>query len=46
MVSSGESLWQIAREYSISVARLEQLNDLTQDQPIQPGQVLRLDDMD
>lgn len=46
VVSSGESLWQIAREYSISVARLEQLNDLTQDQPIQPGQVLRLDDMD
>jgi len=46
VVSSGESLWQIAREYSTSVAHLQQLNDLPQDQAIQPGQVLKLDDID
>lgn len=46
VVNSGESLWQIAREYSTSVARLEQLNDLPRGQAIQPGQVLKLDDVD
>ena len=46
VVSQGESLWQIAREYSTSVTRLQQLNDLSQGQAIQPGQVLKLDDID
>jgi membrane-bound lytic murein transglycosylase D len=46
VVSSGESLWQIAREYSTSVTRLQELNDLRQGQSIQPGQVLKLDDID
>ena len=46
VVTAGESLWQIAREYSTSVARLEQLNDLPGEQAIQPGQVLQLDVVD
>ncbi len=46
VVTSGESLWQIAKEYSTSVAHLELLNDLPQDQTIQPGQVLQLDVVD
>ncbi len=46
VVSQGESLWQIAQEYSTSVTRLQQLNDLPQGQAIQPGQVLKLDDID
>lgn len=46
VVSPGESLWQIAREYSTSVAHLQQLNDLAQGQAIQPGQVLKLGDID
>lgn len=46
VVSPGESLWQIAREYSTSVVHLQQLNDLPPDQAIQPGQVLKLDDID
>ena len=46
VVTAGESLWQIAREYSTSVARLEQLNELPGAQAIQPGQVLQLDVVD
>jgi membrane-bound lytic murein transglycosylase D len=46
VVSAGESLWQIAREYSTSVARLEQLNHLPEELAIQPGQVLQLDVVD
>ena len=46
VVSQGESLWQIAQEYSTSVTRLQQLNDLPQGQAIQPGQLLKLDDID
>ena len=45
VVSPGESLWQIAREYSTNVVRLQQLNHL-RGNAIQPGQVLRLDDVD
>ncbi|MEO9079379.1 MAG: transglycosylase SLT domain-containing protein, partial [Rhodanobacter sp.] len=45
VVNRGESLWQIAREYSTNVARLQQLNHL-QDDAIQPGEVLQLDDLD
>lgn len=46
VVTAGESLWQIAREYSTSVARLEQLNHLPGELAIQPGQVLQLDVVD
>jgi membrane-bound lytic murein transglycosylase D len=46
VVSAGENLWQIAREYSTSVARLEQLNQLSDEQAIQPGQVLQVDVLD
>ena len=46
VVSAGESLWQIAREYSTSVDRLEQLNNLPGELAIQPGQVLQLDVVD
>lgn len=46
VVSPGESLWQIARQYSTSVAHLQQLNNLAQGQAIQPGQVLKLGDID
>ncbi|MEO6926951.1 MAG: transglycosylase SLT domain-containing protein [Rhodanobacter sp.] len=45
VVNRGENLWQIAREYSTNVARLQQLNHL-QDGAIQPGEVLQLDDVD
>ena len=45
VVSNGESLWQIAREYSTNVDRLQQLNHL-HGNAIQPGQVLQLDDVD
>lgn len=45
VVSPGESLWQIAREYSTNVVRLQQLNHL-RGNAIQPGQVLQLDDVD
>jgi len=45
VVSTGESLWQIAREYSTNVDRLQQLNHL-HGGAIQPGQVLQLDDVD
>lgn len=45
IVNRGESLWQIAREYSTNVTRLQQLNHL-QDGAIQPGEVLQLDDVD
>ncbi len=46
VVRSGESLWQIARDYSTSVTHLEQLNGLSDEQAIQPGQVLELDSVD
>ncbi len=43
VVRSGESLWQIARDYATTVRQLEQLNGLTAGNAIQPGQVLQLD---
>ncbi|MEO9079040.1 MAG: transglycosylase SLT domain-containing protein [Rhodanobacter sp.] len=46
VVTAGESLWQIAREYSTSVDRLEQLNHLPGELAIQPGQVLQVDVVD
>lgn len=42
VVKSGESLWQIARNYSVSVNTLERLNHL-HGKPLKPGQVLKLD---
>lgn len=45
VVSRGESLWQIAREYSTNVAHLQQLNHL-HGHAIRAGQVLQLDDVD
>ncbi len=45
VVSRGESLWQIAREYSMNITRLQQLNHL-HDDAIQPGEVLQVDAVD
>lgn len=42
VVRSGESLWQIARHYSISVSVLKRLNHL-RGNTLKPGQVLKLD---
>lgn len=41
-VKPGESLWQIAHRYSVSVSTLERLNHL-HGKPLKPGQVLKLD---
>lgn len=41
-VKPGESLWQIAHDYSISVSTLQRLNHL-RGNAIKPGQVLKLD---
>ncbi|GLQ48720.1 LysM peptidoglycan-binding domain-containing protein [Dyella flava] len=41
-VRSGESLWQIAKNYSTSVSKIERLNNL-RGKPLKPGQVLKLD---
>ena len=41
-VRAGESLWQIAHDYSLDIGQLEKLNHLSDD-VIQPGQVLQLD---
>lgn len=40
-VKSGESLWQVARHYSVSVRDLQRWNHL-QGQHIKPGQVIRV----
>jgi membrane-bound lytic murein transglycosylase D len=40
-VKPGESLWQVAHKYSVSVSTLERLNNL-HGKPIKPGQVLKL----
>jgi membrane-bound lytic murein transglycosylase D len=42
VVRSGESLWQIAHRYSVSVSTLERLNHL-HGKALKPGQVLQLD---
>jgi membrane-bound lytic murein transglycosylase D len=42
VVRPGESLWQIARNYSTSVSTLERLNHL-HGKALKPGQVLKLD---
>lgn len=41
-VRNGESLWQIAKNYSTSVSKIEHLNNL-HGKPLKPGQVLKLD---
>lgn len=41
MVKEGDSLWQIGKEYLISVDEIKQLNDLSKDE-IQPGERLLL----
>jgi membrane-bound lytic murein transglycosylase D len=41
-VKPGESLWQIAHKYSVSVSTLERLNNL-HGKPLKPGLVLKLD---
>jgi membrane-bound lytic murein transglycosylase D len=41
-VRGGESLWQIAKNYSTSVSKIERLNNL-HGKPLKPGQVLKLD---
>jgi len=41
-VRSGESLWLIAKHYSVSVRTLERINNL-HGKPLKPGQVLKLD---
>ena len=45
VVKPGESLWQIARNYSTSVSTLERLNHL-HGKALKPGQVLKLDSTD
>jgi membrane-bound lytic murein transglycosylase D len=40
-VKSGESLWTIARRYSIDIKKLEQWNHL-QGPGVKPGQVLKV----
>nr|WP_233843917.1 LysM peptidoglycan-binding domain-containing protein [Dyella sp. 2HG41-7] len=42
VVRSGESLWQIAHHYSVSVSTLERLNNL-RGKSLKPGQVLKID---
>ena len=39
-VNAGETLYKISQRYKISVAEINQLNNLKQDQPILPGQKL------
>lgn len=41
-VKPGDSLWQIARRYAVSIRQLQQWNDLD-DQLIKPGQALKID---
>lgn len=41
-VRQGDSLWEIARRFDVSVARLLEWNGLTADRYLQPGQTLRL----
>lgn len=44
VVRRGESLWQIARHYSLKVSQLQQLNHL-HGHALKPGQVLQLGDV-
>jgi LysM repeat protein len=42
IVQSGDSLWDIATKYRISVEELVHLNNMTTTAPIYPGQRLRV----
>lgn len=41
-VRSGESLWTIARRHGVGVAGLRRWNDLEEDEPLHPGDELRV----
>lgn len=41
-VQTGDSLWSIAKLYSLSVEQLRNLNQLESDATVQPGQLLKL----
>lgn len=41
-VGDGETLWGIARRYETTVDSLRRANDLSEDEPIQPGQKLTI----
>lgn len=43
-VGDGETLWGIARKYDTTVENLRRANSLDEDDPIRPGQKLRLPD--
>jgi membrane-bound lytic murein transglycosylase D len=42
VVQSGETLWGIARRYSVSIDSLRAANGLASEAPLQPGQKLRI----
>ncbi|WP_421876093.1 LysM peptidoglycan-binding domain-containing protein [Marinoscillum sp.] len=42
VVAAGESLWSISQKYSIEVGLIRSLNNLSEDDPIKPGQELKL----
>jgi len=42
IVQSGDSLWEIAAKYGISVQELVHLNNMTSTEPIYPGQKLKV----
>jgi LysM repeat protein len=37
VVQSGESLWDIAKNYNLSINYLKELNDLSEDQALEAG---------
>ena len=41
-VQKGETLYRISKKYGISVEELRKLNNLSEDQPINTGQKLRI----
>lgn len=41
-VAAGDNLWDLAKKYKISIAKLRQWNGLKDDQWLKPGQLLRL----
>ncbi|MFO8033268.1 MAG: LysM domain-containing protein [Desulfohalobiaceae bacterium] len=45
-VQSGENLFRISQQYETTVQRLRELNGLDQDQPLQPGQKLKVGSKD
>jgi lipid-binding SYLF domain-containing protein len=43
VVERGDTLWEISQKYGVSVDKLRGLNNLAADEPIYPGQKLRLE---